>query len=523
MATYTYPLADAFDLNTHNIYGSVTVNQNYESNPGNDQYPDPTQESVFGPILAPRIYGSNLDMFEIASSGKIGVTLDDTYVFDLSYSNNLVTYETVNSNDSLKFYSSNDLTVYAKDNLNLTAEGAINFSAPNFDFAASNFILDMSSNIYIHANCNIFVGQSDPGTMDSNDQLPQNIYIQSDLLIDIETTSFDVLATDGATMTSSNDFTITSINSNVEIAATSGVIDLDAKTFTLDTTETSTITSGGTYTVNTSNEIVMGASNDFTITSVDSNVEIAATSGVIALDAKTYTLDTTETSTIKSVGTYTVNTSNDIDMSASNNINTTAGSNVSTTAASGNIIHTISTDSNKFDVVIGNKSTFTVEKDVVTISSNLNVYGVINSVGITNTNLEIEDVVLQLGYDSNTPGGYSNHGFGSTGVFADGAGIEIMNLPGGSNFGTSNWEKHIKWFEPTESVGLSENSGYSGKQSVDNEAKWELQGGALHLVSPTVKYSIRIGTNDQLEFHKSVFNNTSNVYEDFKKVAVFGR
>ena len=307
-------------------------------------------------------------------------------------------------------------------------------------------------------------------------------------------------------MSASNDVKITSESNDVEVKASAGTIDLDAKIFTLDTSETSTIMSTGNYSVTTGGNATMTASNGVGVTA-GNGITTTATTGNIATTASAGEVNTTANTNVNVTAT-----SNNITLTATTgDVNVTAGDNITNKVGAGN----------KFEVQVNNQPTLWVEENLVTISSNLNVYGVINSVGITNTNLEIEDVILQLGYDSNTPGGYSNHGYGGTSVFADGAGVEIMNTPG-SNLGSNNWNKHLKWFEPVNYDGLESNSGYTGVNSVDHEAKWELRGGALQLVSKDVKYSIRIGANRQLEFHKAEAS-APWVYDSFKKVAVFGR
>lgn len=46
-------------------------------------YPASNLYNVFGPVYLPRVYGKDLSCFEIASSGKVSVTLHDTYALDI--------------------------------------------------------------------------------------------------------------------------------------------------------------------------------------------------------------------------------------------------------------------------------------------------------------------------------------------------------------------------------------------------------------------------------------------------------
>jgi hypothetical protein len=50
-------------------------------------YPDSNMTGIFGPIWLPRVYGKDLTAFEIASSGKIAITLNDVHSLDISKSN----------------------------------------------------------------------------------------------------------------------------------------------------------------------------------------------------------------------------------------------------------------------------------------------------------------------------------------------------------------------------------------------------------------------------------------------------
>ena len=99
-------------------------------------YPASNLYNVFGPVYLPRVYGKDLSAFELASSGKISVTLSDTYVFDLE--RNAAIQTTLFSavpGESLQFLlgsDSNDVSITfdaSSNNLALTASNDLIFTA----------------------------------------------------------------------------------------------------------------------------------------------------------------------------------------------------------------------------------------------------------------------------------------------------------------------------------------------------------------------------------------------------------
>lgn len=169
----------------------VTVNANGVS------YPDDCSYEIIGNVLTSRIYGKDLSVLEIASSGRVAVTLNDIYSFDLKRDNvtNTVSLSTINGGDSLSVSSSNVLSLSGYKIQ--TNASNLEFNVPNIDFknvdqynleannmgfvsnsnltfrtpgamlklmpsnltieTATDFIIQSSNNGYIQASSNVFL------------------------------------------------------------------------------------------------------------------------------------------------------------------------------------------------------------------------------------------------------------------------------------------------------------------------------------------------------------------------------
>jgi hypothetical protein len=153
----------------------VTVNANGIS------YPDDCGYEVIGNLLTSRIYGKDLSILEVASSGRVAVTLNDIYSLDLKRNNqeSNVYLSTVSENDSLILNSSNQIAFNAYKIK--TKCSNLSFECPNVSF--SN-ILDYNlnaNNILFNSNSNIKL--TSPGAVFQI--LPSNIYMNAALGVTI--------------------------------------------------------------------------------------------------------------------------------------------------------------------------------------------------------------------------------------------------------------------------------------------------------------------------------------------------
>jgi hypothetical protein len=178
-------------------------------------YPDSNTVSVLPTIWAPRIYGKDLTAFEIASSGKLAISLYDIHTIDVNRSNYVNATNWKNSVISQSNYSL-ELTANASDlqimmdsysnNINIKAASNIAMSACNGDmtlFSASNTV--MSNNAYaLTAATNIVTNA-----------LAGDITTTAQVNVATTATTGDVTTTAGTDVT-------TTANNNIGFTATTG-------------------------------------------------------------------------------------------------------------------------------------------------------------------------------------------------------------------------------------------------------------------------------------------------------------
>lgn len=134
---------------------------NYVANPTyTNMYPDSNTISIYGPVWLPRVYGKDLTAFEIASSGKLAITISDLYSLDISNGlyngvsgTTLSTLET-KSNYSFELMAnsrnvrmtmdsySNDVLVYAASNIRMATE-------------SNDLVVNIGQDTYIQTKSNV--------------------------------------------------------------------------------------------------------------------------------------------------------------------------------------------------------------------------------------------------------------------------------------------------------------------------------------------------------------------------------
>lgn len=209
------------------IWGSTTESNYYKAGAADTSlYPDSNNISIFGPLWLPRVYGKDLTNFEIASSGKISITINDVHSLDFSKTGRTTKLQ-AKSNDSFeinvssnqmyfnfdattnnitlvsdqggstRLYSSNEIIFLASNNVKLTA--------------SNNFLAQASNDVSIKANKGSFylnAGSSNMTlTMDSNDN----------------TTSW--YSSNDINITTSNDYWLYA-KSNIGMFAATGRVDI---------------------------------------------------------------------------------------------------------------------------------------------------------------------------------------------------------------------------------------------------------------------------------------------------------
>lgn len=318
--------------------GDLPHNINYTSNAGSTSfYPDCNNIGIVGPLYLPRVYGSNLTAFEIASSGKIALSLNDVHSLDITKSNYINTSNYQNtfdsSNNSLNLIAnyggvsglqmqmdafSNNINTYAASNINMTTgTGTINMTAAsNILFNASNsFMVSVMSNIFFNAQQASYGYSANNGAMYMTSCNTTNNIITFSSNNLIETASNSILKT---------------ANSNINIGALNG----DYKVYSSGSNMFTNMLSATNITSNySSNNYTILTSNQFNVNSM-SNINIAAQSGDVKLFANGSNMRITMCNTNQGVKVFA--TSNLI-MDTSNNFYLQAQSNINVNAVSGDI------------------------------------------------------------------------------------------------------------------------------------------------------------------------------------------
>jgi uncharacterized protein (DUF2345 family) len=334
-------------------------------------YMDSNYISTFGPIWVPRVYGKDLTAFEIASSGKIAITINDVHSLDISRSN------WRNNN-----YFVNKISGYCNTAIQLLGnEGDVSVT---LDTASNDIIVRAASNIILHAQAgdfnlsssndaimnsmsNLFLNASDSNLFILFDHVTQSISLYtsnnynvttSNSLITTTHSNFSVDAlvgnimlravTSNITFFSSNDFFVTSSNvfrltshSNMEFTATVGEIKMSSaeSNIAFFSSNNYTITSSNNYTLNTLSNISMTTNNGHIfLTSATSNTYIYSSNEIITTTSNNYLLDTTSNINLTShkgdvsirslTSNFTLYTSNFFDIISSNLMTIKATSNV---------------------------------------------------------------------------------------------------------------------------------------------------------------------------------------------------
>lgn len=181
-----------------NVYGSLAGDSNYKlwytaTDPvGAQSYPDETDYAILGPIYAPRIYGLGLNALEIASSGLVSFTLNDTHALTLgkNAATNVTDVNTV-GNSSYRVSAGADSNVSvtldaARCNYHVFAKKDIVLETVDggFHFTSSNSVIDLLAGAANSTSNRAEISLSNVGFLDmfASDRL--NIIGESNTLIE---------------------------------------------------------------------------------------------------------------------------------------------------------------------------------------------------------------------------------------------------------------------------------------------------------------------------------------------------
>jgi uncharacterized protein (DUF2345 family) len=327
-------------------------------------YPDSNNISILGPLWLPRVYGKDLTAFEIASSGKLSIVINDVHALDVSKTGR-VTQLSAKSNDSFQLsinsnnmsltfdatsndivlLASNDITIGASNNMIVSASNNFNLDASNdlhfvanvglasISAASANNVFTLGSNTnetHLYSSNSIFITTSNDYKQitECNIDLYANtgrVFIvgpgSNTSIIFNDTNSNDVLiySSNNTKITTSNDF-IVQTHSNVSI----DVISTGFAAIAINDSNVHLLLNGN------SNTTTLYSSNDIDITTSNNYVAYVENDTTINTNVGTLKLTTNSDNTYLQMNNsnVTLYTSSNIQVAASNNLDIEAASNI---------------------------------------------------------------------------------------------------------------------------------------------------------------------------------------------------
>ena len=383
MATVTYDT----------ITNSTDLMNYVQGSPNTYMYPDSNTVSIYGPIWLPKVYGKDLTAFEIASSGKIAITINDVHSLDVSNSNydansNILTTLNTKSNYALEFMTnsrklkvvldsySNDMRLHAESNIYMTT------ASKDIELTAGkHYLLNSKSNVDLSAqegNLQLYANSSNMYMRFTRTTSNIEFYSSSNM------TTY--VASDIRTVASNN--YILSAECNVDVTSQNASINLSANLANQyiklqDVASNIDIYSSSNMTTYVAKDIRTVASNNY-ILSAECNVDVTAQNASILLSANLGNqhiklLDTTSNIDIYSSSNMTTYAAKDIRTVASNNYVLTAECNVDVTAQNasinlsanlGNQYIKLQDVASNIDIYSSSNMTTYVVSDIRTVASN---------------------------------------------------------------------------------------------------------------------------------------------------------
>lgn len=310
--------------------------------PDTNFYPSSNFNNVFGPIFLPRVYGKDLTAFEIASSGKIAITLNDVHALDISRSNfttatDYVTTINTRSNYALEISTSNkdvqvlldaysnDLRLKTLNNTSISASNNISInSKQNMNLLSDSGSLSLTGNgltsivsttndITLNSASNVVLtgGNGSVNITANTSNLSINLDKLTSNLSLLSTKDIALSASDIITVTASNDLTIRTIDQ--------------------------TLINTGKFNLNSDSNVVVSASNDFTViskcnvslTAENTNLSLSANSANMSLvmdkTASNITLYSSSNTSLITQSVLLLSSSNNTNIFSTNEYNTSVG------------------------------------------------------------------------------------------------------------------------------------------------------------------------------------------------------
>lgn len=461
------------------------------SNTSTLEYPMADILSTMGPVYLPRIYGKDLTALEIGSSGKVAVTLSDTHAFDLTY-NPTTTVSTLSTvgpktlhlatGDGLQ---SMNLNVDTK-NMELTTPSNIVLNAANVLFNAagaaaaltgSDYTVQVAGKTFLQSTCNIELTSSQGSAVLSSAN--SNVYV----LLNHNTCNLDTFALNNAQFTAANEL-LASAATNAYLTAQTGQV----------------VVSGH----NSNAQVILSATGAQVASA--SNVTLSSTSGAVHLASNKET---------------SVTSASNILLSSTGGASFVSMGATSLTGWSSNYSFNITDPTSAYTVKINSAEKLKVTDDKVIMNTDVDIYGVINSISVQNTELHVADKTIELAYP---PSGSPPLNDGSdtnskSGIVVNGLPASASNLD--PTFAETKYEKSFKWAYG--SAGMDAMLTNSG---INTESYWELKGGRFQMSAvknngKNISFAWRINEHDELEMVK--YWDDANGMPQIRRIAKFGR
>ena len=542
--------------------------------PNTISYPAQDFYSTLGPIYLPRIYGSNIDTFEVGSSGKIAITLDDIYSLSLHRDvNSNVVYQNASSNDSIKFQSSNAIG-FVSDTFNQNAN-YLNYTANQdmvltggddvFIAAYNNvFVTASNKNISLSADSNVLVAANSNMTLTAHDNFSASA-LHKDMTL-FAASNIDVTADSNMTLVAHDNFSASALHkdmtlfaaSNIEVTADSNMTMVAHDNFsasalhkdmTMFAASNIEVTAGSNVSLIAHDKFFAAASNSDMTLFAASNVAVTADSNMTLVAHDNFSasamhkdmtlfaasnIEVTADSNMTLVAHDNFSASalhKDMTFFAASNVEVTADSNVTLVAHDNFSASALNTDmtlyaKQQLDVTAETSVTMlTPSYDFKTTSSGTPTLHMVNDLVQINGKLEINGVINSIDVTetnlfvqdklihlAHDP----NEDSVNDGVANNEAGIKIDGR-GKNPFNNSNltdpvFEKSIKW---------NNNSGIYN-DTLDARSYWEVKGGGLAITNfnPTFDAS---GVTDRTHEVAFMFRiNTNSELEFVKRTGVAG-
>lgn len=272
MTSAGHPKNMATALTYTNLAGDPTYAVNYTSSNGLE-YTDHLSYNIFGPLYVPRVYGKDLTSFEVASSGKIALTVNDIYSVDISRINesNKTYIAGAASNESLRLTTATsnayiDLAA-PTGTVTVSASNQLQFEAPLFAMSTDDYVVTASNSVGLFASDLAWVTMSNAELRAYAQDVLQATSSNFMSLVGMSNVSIQAIQQDVYLAGGSNISELRLTPSNALLSTSQGDVALTSATGAVSlSTPATTVTLTDTFSASTQNTMLL--------TALNSNIEI---------------------------------------------------------------------------------------------------------------------------------------------------------------------------------------------------------------------------------------------------------